>query len=79
MGDVKLAGALGLVFGWPNITLVLALAFIFGAIVGVYLLVSKKKGAKDAIPFGPFLVLGSVAVFFFGQFIIERYFQLFLI
>lgn len=77
VGDVKLAIALGLLFGWPEITLVLGLAFIFGAVAGIYLLLSRKKGAKDAIPFGPFLVLGSLAVFFFGSQIVQSYFQFF--
>jgi prepilin signal peptidase PulO-like enzyme (type II secretory pathway) len=77
LGDVKLAAALGLIFGWPNIFLILALAFIFGAIVGTYLIVFRKKGMKDAIPFGPFLILGSLAVFFFGQQIMQSYLNLF--
>ena len=77
LGDVKLAAALGLIFGWPNIFLILALAFIFGAIAGIYLMVFRKKGMKDAIPFGPFLILGSLAVFFFGQSLIANYLTLF--
>lgn len=77
MGDVKLAAALGLIFGWPNIFVILALAFIFGAAAGITLMAFRKKGMKDAIPFGPFLILGSITVFFFGDFLIQNYFQLF--
>lgn len=78
MGDLKLAVALGLIFGWPNLFLILALAFIFGAVVGIGLLAFKKKGMKDAIPFGPFLILGSLTIFFFGQTLVETYFYFFL-
>ncbi len=70
MGDLKLAAVLGLIFGWPDIVLILALSFIIGAVIGLFLLALGKKKFKDAIPFGPFLVLGSLVTFFFGQTII---------
>jgi len=38
-GDVKLAILLGLMLGWPNILLAIFLAFFFGAIIGVGLIV----------------------------------------
>lgn len=72
MGDLKLVAVLGLIFGWPDIVLVLALAFIIGAIVGLFLLAFGKKKFKDAIPFGPFLILSSSIVVFFSQTIIEK-------
>jgi len=37
-GDVKLAFATGFVFGWPDIALVIILAFIIGGIFGVFLI-----------------------------------------
>lgn len=77
MGDVKLAGALGLIFGWPDIIMVLTLSFIIGSIFGIYLMIRKKKGMKDAVPFGPFLVIGSALTFFAGFEIINGYFKLF--
>jgi len=77
MGDFKLIGALGLIFGWPDILMVIALSFIIGAIVGIIFLIKKKKKIKDAIPFGPFLVIGSSLTFFFGYLIIDGYFKLF--
>jgi len=77
MGDLKLIAVLGLMFGWPDILLILAISFVIGAIVGIALLFIGKKKMKDAIPFAPFLVSASLIVFFFGQSIIENYFQLF--
>jgi leader peptidase (prepilin peptidase)/N-methyltransferase len=77
MGDFKLIGPLGLIFGWPDILMVIALSFIIGAIVGIIFLIKKKKKIKDAIPFGPFLVIGSSLTFFFGYLIIDGYFKLF--
>jgi prepilin signal peptidase PulO-like enzyme (type II secretory pathway) len=77
MGDAKLAAALGLLLGWPDIVLVSALAFIVGSIVSIFLLVKKKKKAKDQLPFGPFLAAGTALVFFFGYEIVNAYFSLF--
>lgn len=76
-GDFKLVGALGLIFGWPDILMVLFLAFIVGAVFSVILLIRKKKKMREAIPFGPFLVVASSLTFFFGYQIIDGYFKLF--
>lgn len=77
MGDLKLAIALGVIFGWPDIIFVLIFSFIVGSIYGVYLLIKRIKGFKDSVPFGPFLVLGSVTLIFFGQSILAWYFNFF--
>lgn len=76
-GDFKLAGALGLLFGWPDVVLVFALAFIIGSIVSIGLLLKRQKHMKDAVPFGPFLVIGAAIVFFFGFRLVSMYFGLF--
>lgn len=58
MGDVKLAGAIGLLMGFPASLTAFVAAFVTGAIWGVGLILFRKKSFKDAVPFGPFLVLG---------------------
>jgi leader peptidase (prepilin peptidase)/N-methyltransferase len=77
IGDLKLAGALGLIFGWPDIIFVLIFSFIFGSVYGIYLLIKKAKSLKDSVSFGPFLVLGALTVIFFGQNILSVYFKFF--
>lgn len=77
LGDLKLVGALGLIFGWPDVLMVLLLSFIIGALVSIVFLIAKKKKMKDMIPFGPFLVIGSSLTFFFGYQIIDGYFKMF--
>ncbi|MDP1538755.1 MAG: prepilin peptidase [bacterium] len=77
LGDLKLVGALGLIFGWPDILMVLLLAFIIGALVSIVFMIAKKKKMKDMIPFGPFLVIGSSLTFLFGYQIIDWYFKIF--
>jgi len=59
-GDVKLAILMGLLLGWPNILLALFASFLFGAIIGVGLILLKKKTFKSQIPFGPFLVGSTI-------------------
>ncbi|MFH1392594.1 MAG: prepilin peptidase [bacterium] len=59
-GDVKLAVLMGLLLGWPNILLALFASFLFGAIIGVMLIVFNKKTMKSQIPFGPFLVGATI-------------------
>lgn len=76
-GDFKLAGALGLVFGWPDIALVLMLSFVIGSIISIGLMVRGRKHMRDAVPFGPFLVAGAATVFFFGYQLTSLYFGLF--
>ena len=77
LGDVKLAGAIGFLLGWPDVTLALVLAFFVGSIFAIPLLLMKRKTLKDALPFGPFIVAGVTLVFFFGYHILNGYFYLF--
>ena len=72
-GDVKLAVLMGLLLGMPNILAALFLAFFFGAIIGVILMVFKKKSLKNEIPFGPFLITGTFLALFWGSQLINWY------
>lgn len=72
-GDVKLSFLLGLVLGFPKIILALYLAFLTGAAIGIILILWKKKRTiKDTIPFGPFLILGTLVSLFLGELIIPK-------
>ena len=77
VGDIKLAFLIGLLLGWPNTLLALFLAFLIGAIIGLGLIILKKKTIKSELPFGPFLILGIYIAFFWGKEIINWYFGLF--
>ena len=76
-GDFKLVGALGLIFGWPDILMLLFLSFIVGSVAVLPLLIKKQKTMKDVVPFGPFLIIAVSLTFFFGHQIIDGYFKLF--
>ena len=76
LGDAKLAFLMGLVLGWPNILAALFLAFFMGATVGVGLIFLGRKTMKSQIPFGPFLIAGTMIMLFWGQGILNWYFGL---
>jgi leader peptidase (prepilin peptidase)/N-methyltransferase len=66
-GDVKLAGLIGLVTGFPLVFVAMFLAIVSGGLVAAFLLLFKLKGRKEAIPFGPFLCLATMATLFWGS------------
>ncbi len=72
-GDVKLAAMIGAFLGWRYIIISLFLGFFLGALAGIFLILSKIKSREDAIPFGPFIVLGSFITLFWGEKIISWY------
>lgn len=77
IGDLKLALILGFIFGWPDIVLILFLAFVLGSLVALFLMMRGKQGMKGKMAFGPYLALGALLVFGFGEKIIAVYFSLF--
>jgi leader peptidase (prepilin peptidase)/N-methyltransferase len=72
-GDVKLAAMIGAFLGWRYIIISLFLGFYLGALVGIFLILSKIKSRKDTVPFGPFIVLGSFITLLWGEKIISWY------
>ncbi|MBU0650022.1 prepilin peptidase [Patescibacteria group bacterium] len=72
-GDVKLGLLLGLVNGFPDGFVAVFLAFIIGSVVSLGLMAFSKKGLKDVVPFGPFLILGSVLSLLYGDWIVSHY------
>ena len=41
--------------------------FLTGAVVGVVMMAVGRAGRKTAVPFGPFLALGTIIAVFIGQ------------
>lgn len=77
LGDVKLGFALGVLFGWPEIILILFFGFVFGSVVGIAAIAFGKKTLKSFVPFGPFLAAAAAFVFFWGYEAVDFYFKLF--
>lgn len=79
MGDVKLAGALGLFLGWLGTTQLIVgmlAGFILGGIAGIILLLAGRS-RSTAIAFGPWLIAGAWIGVFLGEPIARGYLSLF--
>jgi leader peptidase (prepilin peptidase) / N-methyltransferase len=72
-GDIKLAFLLGLILGFPGIITSLYLAFLTGGMVGIILIIWRKKSFhQTTLPFGPFLISGAILTLFWGNFIYSQ-------
>ena len=72
-GDVKLTPCLGLWLGFENTLVALLLSFVIGAIIGLAYIRLRNKKMDFAIPFGPFLCLGALISFFYGNELLNLY------
>ena len=73
MGDVKLAGAMGLYLGLSVIPALLA-AFLSGSVVGLVIIAREgAAGRKKAVPFGVFLALGGIVGVLAGPELVDVY------
>jgi leader peptidase (prepilin peptidase)/N-methyltransferase len=78
MGDVKLAGVMGLYLGLALVPALLV-AFLAGSLVGVGLMAARGMAArKEAVPFGPFLALGAMVGLLAGDELVDLYSSSFL-
>lgn len=66
-GDIKLLAMIGGFLGWKSLLFILLFSSLFGAVVGLTLIIVKKQDMKYAVPFGPFLAAAVVAYIFWGE------------
>ncbi|TFD17168.1 A24 family peptidase [Cryobacterium sp. TMT2-23] len=80
MGDVKLAGLLGLYlgwFGWGQFAVGAFSAFLLGGLFALALLATRRANRKSGIPFGPWMLAGAWLGIFYGEQIATGYLSLF--
>ena len=76
-GDIKVMAGVGTFIGWDKVLFAIFVASLFGSIVGIILIICKKIGRKQEIPFGPYLALSSFLTLFLSpQMIINYLFML---
>jgi prepilin signal peptidase PulO-like enzyme (type II secretory pathway) len=75
-GDVKLVFPLALLMGWPNAFTGVFLAFLFGAVAGIALLALRRAPKDRLLPFGPFLVAGTLVALLWGDSLLRWYMAL---
>lgn len=78
MGDVKLAGVMGLYLG-RAIAPSMLVAFFLGTVVGLGVMAIRgvAAGRKTALPFAPFMALGGVFGLFWGEDVVQWYLDTF--
>jgi leader peptidase (prepilin peptidase)/N-methyltransferase len=74
-GDIKMMAMVGSFMGWKAILLTTFIGSVSGSIAGIFLMVTKGKGSKFKIPFGPFLALGALVTLFYGNILLQWYFR----
>ena len=78
MGDVKLAGVMGIYLG-SSVAPAMLIGFLVGSVVGIAIMAREGREArKKAVPFGPFLALGGLVGIFAGPEIVDWYVDNFL-
>ncbi|MEK6748821.1 MAG: A24 family peptidase [Pseudomonadota bacterium] len=75
-GDFKLLGALGAWVGWQAVPMVLLLASLVGAVIGVTLMIAQGKNRHMAIPFGPYLAAAGWVYLMWGTALTQAYLKL---
>ncbi len=75
-GDIKLLAMIGAIVGWKGVLFTIFVASLVGTLAGLAVMLQSRKGLKLAVPFGPFLSIGSITYIFFGTPLITWYFNL---
>lgn len=76
-GDIRMGLLMGFLLGIEQGLLALFLSYIFGAIVGVILILAKKRKMDSHVPFGTFMAFSILTVMFAGDVILDWYLGLF--
>ena len=76
-GDIKLMAVIGVLLGWQGVLFAFFVAIIIAGSIALSLIVRKKakKGAQMA--FGPYLCIGTMTAFIYGNEIMTWYFGLY--
>jgi leader peptidase (prepilin peptidase)/N-methyltransferase len=72
-GDFKLFAAFGAWFGWQMLLLIILIAALTGALVGIALIALRRHGRGVPIPFGPYLAAAGWIALMWGPELIDRY------
>ncbi len=75
-GDIYLATGMGALLGVQAMAVAMLVAFNVGAVVGLVLILTRKRGRKATIAFGPYLVAGTIVAFLWGRELAAWYLQL---
>lgn len=75
-GDLKLLAMMGAFLGWKNVFFTIFMSSLVGAVIGITLIIFKKKGKGEYIPYGPYLALAGIISIFWGDILIAKFLNL---
>jgi len=67
LGDVKFMAAIGAFIGWQGALFSLMASSLIGSVVGVLLIVLRKREWSSRMPYGPYIALAAVIWIFGGN------------
>jgi len=73
LGDAKFMCVVGLMTGTVFTIFIIFLSFIFGSIGALTALISKNKKMGEEIAFGPYIVIATMVMMFFGYDLLALY------
>jgi leader peptidase (prepilin peptidase)/N-methyltransferase len=74
-GDVKFMGAIGAFLGWQSVIFSLMISSVIGSVVGIALIVLRKREWSSRLPYGPYIALAAAIWIFGGKHLFEMLFQ----
>jgi leader peptidase (prepilin peptidase)/N-methyltransferase len=75
-GDFKLYAALGAWLGWQMLLPVILFSAASGAVIGILLIVLRRRGREVPIPFGPYLAIAGWLVMMFAPQLVSPWWAL---
>jgi len=74
-GDVKFIAAIGAFLGMGAVFFTIVAGSVIGAVVGLLMILIRRREWSARIPFGPYLALGAAIWIFFGPVLLSAYWQ----
>ncbi|WP_081092509.1 A24 family peptidase [Peribacillus simplex] len=72
-GDIKLFAVIGFALGTKLVLLSLLFASFYGALFGIIGMSSGVLDKKTVIPFGPYIVFGTLTAYYWGDYMVSLY------
>ncbi len=76
LGDVKFMGAIGAFIGWQGALFSLMVSSMIGALVGIVLILLRKREWSSRLPYGPYIAAAAVLWLFGGKKIFHALFAM---
>lgn len=73
LGDVKFMGAIGAFLGWQAVLFSLMVSSIIGSIIGVALILVKRREWSSRLPYGPYIAVAATLWIFYGPRLVDLF------